>query len=185
MNHAKVHTLSPFDLEKEKALLKAERADRADAPLTEDEEFVLEQALDRARFLNRERGKLNLRWQLLRNRGILSLTRILRNRGMNHYIVEFELGGCEIGDDGIRSLCDWLREDKTVERLGLSCNAYGDPGMVYLAALVKANETLKVLDLSGNRCTGSMMPPSPFSSHLTLLALSLLPTLDIATNSLP
>lgn len=160
-----VLTLSPFDLEKEKALLKIKRADQADTPLTDDEEFELEKALDRARFLDRGRGRLNLRWHVLRDRGIISLVHILKARGVSHYIVEFELGGCEIGDRGISILCDWLRDDKTVERLGLSCNAYGDVGMVELASLVKLNRALTALDLSGNRCTGGNSLNLPPRTH--------------------
>lgn len=101
--------------------------------------------------LESDSSSLSFRWRHLQDQGCVRLAKLLMQYYPVHQIEEIDISGNDIGDEGIRVLCDTLSFDSKCKVLSLNCNSYREEGMTHIATLLRANSTLTKLDISGSR----------------------------------
>lgn len=71
----------------------------------------------------------------------------------NHHIQSINLDDNDIGADALKAICKMITESKSsqLQRLSLENNQFGDEGAFVLAKLVESTETVRYINLAGNK----------------------------------
>ncbi|MDG1436419.1 MAG: hypothetical protein P8P83_01350 [Rickettsiaceae bacterium] len=94
----------------------------------------------------------------------------------NSALTSLNLGGNDIGDDGVAGLAIFLKKNGTLTELDLQCNHIGNKGAVLLAKALKTNTTLTTLNLARNAigAEGAEALADSLKENNTLTSLALL-----------
>jgi len=68
----------------------------------------------------------------------------------NDWIKELDLSNNGLGDDGIKEICEGLKDNKSITRLNLSSNHFGEEGAKALSEALTKNSSIEELDISRN-----------------------------------
>jgi Ran GTPase-activating protein (RanGAP) involved in mRNA processing and transport len=63
-------------------------------------------------------------------------------------VADLDLSRCDLGDVGIKVLCEFIKTNMSITRLMLWGNAIGDDGAKHIGAMLKVNTTLQHLDIA-------------------------------------
>ena len=81
------------------------------------------------------------------NETTIHLGRMLR---VNNNLNDLRISKCGLTDCDIREFCEFIKDNKSLRRIDMSCNKLAQDGAIFLSQLLKFNSTLKQIDLTAN-----------------------------------
>lgn len=80
-----------------------------------------------------------------------SNARVLRYiLGRNVWVEELDLSNTGLDDDGVREICEGIKENQSLKKLNLASNHFGEAGTKYLSEAMIINRSIRDLDMSRN-----------------------------------